>query len=205
MGEVLRSLFDFTRMNKKKLIKTIALAVGIPTAIFLWAANDFLNYPFERIQRVEDNDELLERYFSFYEKFWGEDGLNDLLRGLVTVNESYTSLCDVAAYIEKRGKCEFLPYLDAKCMFYDSMPKDTVLRFTIRKSSLFQRYNDISVNSHFIYGPDICTVAATLRKKCEAQYGSPDLFPTLPTRYVDDTRFKEYIRRTLISDSLGTP
>ncbi|TAE46789.1 MAG: hypothetical protein EAZ89_19340 [Bacteroidetes bacterium] len=185
---------------KKRIANTLWISLATLTTLFLWGVFYMFNSPFERIQKVEDNDALLERYLYFYEVTLGEYGLDLLLYELVTVNESYGSLCDVAAYIERKGKCEFLPYLDAKCRFYESMPRDTVLRFT-RRGAIFNGGERTVSFSHFIYGPDICTVAAALRKKCEAQYGSPDLFPTLSLD-VENTSFKEYIRRTLSDSTL---
>lgn len=178
---------------KKKTIKNLRFIILTPLALLLCVVLYMFSNPFERIQRVRDDDDLIDMYFSFYETLMGEEWVNRLLYALLTTNGNYNSIYDVTHFIERRKKCEFLPYLESMSKFYGSMPKDTVLIVAVSRGGLLggSHYDLTSPHAGFT----IKCFAERLREKCEETYGTPDLFPKLEPRSGVES-YKRYLQST---------
>ncbi|TAE55263.1 MAG: hypothetical protein EAZ89_05765, partial [Bacteroidetes bacterium] len=116
-------------MKKRKFLHLLWI---LPLLYFVWWAWFMLADPFERVQKAETAREEKE-YLVFYQGLMHEANFERLLEELVTVNENYGSVVGVSRFIEQSGRCELLPFIEARCKFYSAMPADTVLTFTVSR------------------------------------------------------------------------
>lgn len=126
----------------------------------LWGAYYLFADPFERIQSSREGT---MDYLDFYAGIMSEKDMEDLLLQCLTEEQHYHSLREVCWWIEKRGMCDFLPYMEARCSHYASLPQDTVLYFIYKRT--YKSINIVPID--FKDGRiEICETTEALRKKC---------------------------------------
>lgn len=131
--------------------------------LFLWGSWFLFRNPVGRVAYAS-NEELCNSYLLFYEKALGEREFNGyFLEELITMPERHASLLWVCRFAGERGRCELLPYIEAKCAYFDAMPQDTVIPYT-----LYRFYNQRKVwhYSHHQDPDNLCVIAERLRETC---------------------------------------